>query len=50
MRDFLLCSVVLGGFLGIIVVISFILKTLGDWSILLILPVGFGLAVAIAEL
>lgn len=47
---FLFCCVVLGGFLGIILVIGFILTTLGAWSILLILPALFGLAVAIAEL
>lgn len=47
---FLACAIVLGGIVGIIVVIDFILTTLGAWSILLIIPTGFGLFVAIAEL
>lgn len=47
---FLFCSVLLSGFLGIVLVVGFLLTTLGAWSILLIIPIIFGLAVAIAEL
>lgn len=43
-------TVVLGAFVGIVIVISGIIMWLGAWSLLLILPALFGLLVAIAEL
>lgn len=47
---FIMCSIVLGGILGIFIVLYYILTWFGAWSLLLLVPSGFGLAVAIAKL
>lgn len=47
---FLVCTIVLGGIGGIIVVIWLIMEIFGAWAFLLILPALFGLFIAIAEL
>lgn len=47
---FIMCSIVLGGILGIFIFLYYILTWLGAWALLFLVPAGFGLAVAIAEL
>lgn len=47
---FIMCSIVLGGILGISITFGYILMWLGAWSLLFLVPALFGLAVAIAEL
>lgn len=47
---FIMSTIVLSGFAGIVIVVGGILMWLGALSLLLIIPVVFGLVVAIAEL
>lgn len=47
---FIMGTIVLSGFAGIVIVVGGIFMWLGAWSLLLIIPVVFGLVVAIAEL
>lgn len=47
---FIMCSIVLGGIAGIVIVVSYILMWLGAWSLVLVVPALFGLGVALAEL
>lgn len=47
---FIMSTIVLSVFAGIVIVVGGILMWLGAWSLLLIIPVVFGLVVAIAEL
>lgn len=47
---FIMCSIVLGGIAGMVIVAGYILMWLGAWSLLLVVPALFGLGVAIAEI